>query len=64
MVWYKFLRRIKKRTCDRFTVYNDGIIEICSSLSNQPYFKDADYNINDCYNVRTPNKDYYQCCQY
>jgi len=41
MVWYKFLRLIKKRTCDRFTVYNDGIID-----------------------VRTPNKDHYQCFQF
>ena len=64
IVWYKFLRQIKKKTCDRFIVYNDGIIEICLNLPNQQYFKDSEYNINYCYNVRTPNKDYYQCCQF
>ena len=35
MVWYKFLRRIKKGTCDRFTLYNDNITEICLYLPNQ-----------------------------
>ena len=30
----KFLRQIKRGTCDWVAVYNDGITEICLSLLN------------------------------
>jgi len=62
LVKINFYVKLKREHVIVLTVYDDSITEICSSPPNQLYFKDADYDINCCYHVGTPNEDYYQCC--
>jgi len=60
----RFLSQIKMEHVIRLQFIMIVITKICSSPPNQLYFKDAGYDINSCYNVETPNKYYYKCCQF
>ena len=60
----KYMYQVQPGKCESIQVHKDGITEICSSPPYQLYFQAADYKVNGCYQRGTPNKDYYQCCQF